>query len=56
MQGTKIFDASQDQDSTDLHKCVNYIHDLANADNTNVGLLLWNFDSVSISCVHPLAS
>lgn len=56
MQGTEILDASEDQDSTDLHKCVDYIHDLANVDNTNVGLLLWYFDSVRISCLHPFAS
>lgn len=38
--GTEILDASQDQDSTDLHKCVDYIHDSANVDNTNLCILV----------------
>jgi len=29
LQGTKIIDESHDQDTTDLHKCVTYIRDLA---------------------------
>jgi thiamine pyrophosphokinase len=28
MQGTKIIDESEDQNTTDLHKCVAYIRDL----------------------------
>lgn len=28
LQGTKIIDESQDQDTTDLHKCISYVNDL----------------------------
>lgn len=41
MQGTKIVDASHDQETTDLHKCVDYIHDLTDVDKSNVGILSW---------------
>jgi thiamine pyrophosphokinase len=37
LQGTKIIDESQDQDTTDLHKCVAYIRDLIpNTDKSEV--------------------
>ena len=37
IQGTKILDESQDQDTTDLHKCVAYIRDFRpNLDKSNV--------------------
>lgn len=37
IQGTKILDESQDQDTTDLHKCVAYIRDFTpNPDKSNV--------------------
>lgn len=37
VQGTKILDESQDQDTTDLHKCVAYIRDFTpNLDESNV--------------------
>ena len=37
IQGTKILDESQDQDTTDLHKCVAYIRDFTpNLDKSNV--------------------
>lgn len=41
MQGTKIVDASHDQDTTDLHKCVAYICDWAqNLDKSDVSWIL----------------
>lgn len=37
LQGTKIIDESDDQDTTDLHKCVAYIRDLTpNVDKSPV--------------------
>lgn len=36
MQGTKIIDESQDQDTTDLHKCVACIRDLLSLEHPNV--------------------
>lgn len=36
MQGTKIIDESQDQDTTDLNKCVTYIRDSLNSEHPNV--------------------
>ncbi|CAA2971850.1 thiamine pyrophosphokinase 1 isoform X1 [Olea europaea subsp. europaea] len=38
--GTKIIDASHDQDTTDLHKCVAYIRDLPNLDDQNFCVLV----------------
>lgn len=40
--GTTIVDASDDQDTTDLHKCVVYIHDLPDPQKSNVSLVFWN--------------
>lgn len=40
MQGTKVVDASDDQDTTDLHKCVAYIRDLPDLKNQNVRVTL----------------
>lgn len=40
MQGTKIFDDSNDQDTTDLHKCVAFIRDYTpSLDKSNVSYL-----------------
>lgn len=39
MQGTEVVDASDDQDTTDLHKCIDYIRDLPNLKNQNVCLV-----------------
>lgn len=36
IQGTKIVDESQDQDTTDLHKCVVYICDLLSPEHPTV--------------------
>ncbi|KAG6417828.1 hypothetical protein SASPL_120022 [Salvia splendens] len=33
--GTRVVDASDDQDTTDLHKCIAYIRDLPNLKNEN---------------------
>ncbi|CAN4091436.1 unnamed protein product [Withania somnifera] len=38
--GTKIIDESQDQDTTDLHKCVSYIRDLLNPEHPNLCILV----------------
>ncbi|KAL2454224.1 Thiamine pyrophosphokinase 1 [Abeliophyllum distichum] len=38
--GTKTIDASHDQDSTDMHKCVAYIRDLPNLDKQNLCILV----------------
>ncbi|KAI5680432.1 hypothetical protein M9H77_01659 [Catharanthus roseus] len=38
--GTKIVDASHDQETTDLHKCVDYIHDLTDVDKSNLCILV----------------
>ncbi|XP_051141588.1 thiamine pyrophosphokinase 1 isoform X2 [Andrographis paniculata] len=38
--GTKIVDASDDQDTTDLHKCILYIQDLPNLKNQNLCILV----------------
>ncbi|XP_022727737.1 thiamine pyrophosphokinase 1-like isoform X1 [Durio zibethinus] len=39
--GTKIIDKSHDQDTTDLHKCVTYIRDVApNLDKSNLCILV----------------
>lgn len=41
LQGTEIIDESQDQDTTDLHKCVAYIRDLIpNTDESEVSSIL----------------
>ena len=38
VQGTKIFDESEDEDTTDLHKCVAYIlQSMPNLEESNVG-------------------
>lgn len=42
MQGTQVIDASDDQDTTDLHKCVAYIQDLPNLKNQDVSIVLPN--------------
>lgn len=39
MQGTRVVDASDDQDTTDLHKCIAYIRDLPNLENDNASVL-----------------
>lgn len=37
IQGTKVVDESQDQDTTDLHKCIEYIRDVtSDIDKSNV--------------------
>lgn len=41
MQGTEVVDASHDQDTTDLHKCVAYIRDLPNLKNQNACVKLF---------------
>ncbi|CAA3029031.1 thiamine pyrophosphokinase 1-like isoform X1 [Olea europaea subsp. europaea] len=38
--GTNAIDASHDQDTTDLHKCVAYIRDLPNLENHNLYILV----------------
>ncbi|XP_057782346.1 thiamine pyrophosphokinase 1 isoform X2 [Salvia miltiorrhiza] len=38
--GTDVVDASDDQDTTDLHKCVAYIQDLPNLKNQNTCILV----------------
>ncbi|KAL0320506.1 UNVERIFIED_CONTAM: Thiamine pyrophosphokinase, partial [Sesamum radiatum] len=38
--GTKVVDASHDQDTTDLHKCVSYIQDLPSLKNQNICILV----------------
>ncbi|XP_041995513.1 thiamine pyrophosphokinase 1-like isoform X2 [Salvia splendens] len=38
--GTRIVDASDDQDTTDLHKCIAYIRDLPNLENENTCVLV----------------
>ncbi|XP_047967392.1 thiamine pyrophosphokinase 1-like isoform X2 [Salvia hispanica] len=38
--GTRIVDASDDQDTTDLHKCIAYIRDLPNLKNENTCVLV----------------
>ncbi|KAF3641836.1 Thiamine pyrophosphokinase 2 [Capsicum annuum] len=38
--GTKIIDESQDQDTTDLHKCVAYIRDLLSLEHPNLCILV----------------
>ncbi|KAL7112714.1 hypothetical protein ACP275_04G019500 [Erythranthe tilingii] len=38
--GTEVIDASDDQDTTDLHKCIAYIQDLPNLKNQNVCVLV----------------
>ncbi|XP_047981041.1 thiamine pyrophosphokinase 2-like isoform X2 [Salvia hispanica] len=38
--GTKVVDASDDQDTTDLHKCVAYIRDLPNLEHQNTCILV----------------
>ncbi|KAK6154194.1 hypothetical protein DH2020_013833 [Rehmannia glutinosa] len=40
MQGTEVIDASDDQDTTDLHKCVAYIQDLPNLKNQDLCILV----------------
>ena len=41
VQGTKIFDESEDQDTTDLHKCVAYIlQSMPNQEESNVGWIM----------------
>lgn len=41
MQGTKIFDESEDQDTTDLHKCVAYIlQSMPNQEESDVGWIM----------------
>ncbi|GAA0160929.1 kinase [Lithospermum erythrorhizon] len=37
--GTKIEDASRDQDTTDLHKCVDYILNMPNLEQSNLRIL-----------------
>ncbi|CAA0832031.1 Thiamine pyrophosphokinase 1 [Striga hermonthica] len=37
--GTEVIDASDDQDTTDLHKCVAYIQDMPNLKNQEVELI-----------------
>ncbi|KAK4482191.1 hypothetical protein RD792_009333, partial [Penstemon davidsonii] len=37
--GTEVVDASQDQDTTDLHKCVAYVQDLPKLKNQNLCIL-----------------
>ena len=61
MQGTKIVDASHDQDTTDLHKCVVYISDFFDLQISNVSLCLFKLDSAAIShfltgvyCIKPM--
>lgn len=49
LQGTKIIDESQDQDTTDLHKCVAYIRDLVpNTDKSEVSLI--SDDTLLVFC------
>lgn len=49
LQGTKIIDESQDQDTTDLHKCVAYIRDLVpNTDISEVSLI--SDDTLLVFC------
>nr|GMD71722.1 thiamine pyrophosphokinase 1 isoform X2 [Ipomoea batatas] len=38
--GTKIVDASDDQDTTDMHKCISYILDLPELKNKDVCILV----------------
>ncbi|KAK4418145.1 Thiamine pyrophosphokinase [Sesamum alatum] len=38
--GTKVLNASHDQDTTDLHKCVSYVQDLPNLKNQNICILV----------------
>ncbi|KAG8389477.1 hypothetical protein BUALT_Bualt02G0233400 [Buddleja alternifolia] len=38
--GTEIVDASHDQDSTDLHKCVAYVQNLPSLKNQNICILV----------------
>ncbi|PIN11317.1 Thiamine pyrophosphokinase [Handroanthus impetiginosus] len=38
--GTEVVNASDDQDTTDLHKCVAYIQDLPNLKNQNICILV----------------
>lgn len=38
--GTEIVDASHDQDTTDLHKCIDYVRDLPNLKNQNICILV----------------
>nr|GMD60950.1 thiamine pyrophosphokinase 1 isoform X2 [Ipomoea batatas] len=38
--GSKVVDESHDQDTTDLHKCVAYIHDLSHMKTTNLCILV----------------
>ncbi|XP_027071628.1 thiamine pyrophosphokinase 2-like [Coffea arabica] len=40
MQGTKIVDASHDQDTTDLHKCVVYISDFFDLQISNLCIVV----------------
>lgn len=41
MQGTKVVDESHDQDTTDMHKCVNYIRDFTpELEKTNLCILV----------------
>ncbi|KAH6813967.1 thiamine pyrophosphokinase1 [Perilla frutescens var. frutescens] len=38
--GTEVVDASHDQDTTDLHKCIVYIRDLPNLKDQNICILV----------------
>ncbi|GER24738.1 thiamin pyrophosphokinase family protein [Striga asiatica] len=38
--GTEVVDASDDQDTTDLHKCVAYIQEMPNLKNQELGILV----------------
>ncbi|XP_031744246.1 thiamine pyrophosphokinase 2 isoform X2 [Cucumis sativus] len=50
MQGTKIFDESEDQDTTDLHKCVAYILQSIPNQESNIGIIMLSY---SFSAVYP---
>lgn len=54
MQGTNIIDESQDQDTTDLHKCVSYIHDLLSPEHPNVSQALQHSSGNYLVFFHSL--
>lgn len=41
VQGTKVVDESHDQDTTDLHKCISFIHDVTpDLDKSKVSFII----------------